>query len=65
MIRVFSLAALIVVSLIHRSDAIVAAGQTTSAVAAELTQIEHRLVKSWIAGDRSAVDSILASVVGD
>ncbi|HSF23102.1 MAG TPA: nuclear transport factor 2 family protein [Blastocatellia bacterium] len=29
--------------------------------ASELTQIEHRLVKLWVAGDRDAVDAILAT----
>lgn len=53
------LAALLVVGLSQRSDAI--AGGQTYAAAEELTQIEHRLVKSWISGDRAAVDSILAS----
>jgi ketosteroid isomerase-like protein len=52
--------AVIILSLVHRSDVVVA-GQTSGGVAAELTQIEHRLVKSWIDGDRAAVDSILAS----
>jgi ketosteroid isomerase-like protein len=46
--------------LVHRSHVVAEAGQNSD-VASQLTQIEHRLVKSWIGGDREAVDSILAS----
>ena len=58
--RILSLTAVIILSLVHRSDAIGGAGQNAD-VASQLTQIEHRLVKSWIEGDRATVDSILAS----
>ena len=33
----------------------------TGGVTAELTRLEHRIVKAWIEGDRATVDSILAS----
>ena len=59
MLRIFSLAGLVVMSLVH-GDALVAADQT-GGVASELTQIEHQLVRAWIDGDRKTVDSILAS----
>lgn len=58
--RIIVLAGLIIITLVRQGDVVVAAGQT-SAVAAELTQIEHRLVKAWLDGDRKTVDSILAS----
>ena len=47
-------------SLVHHGDALVAVDRTGD-VASELTQIENRLVKAWIDGDRKTVDSILAS----
>jgi ketosteroid isomerase-like protein len=59
MLRIFSLAGLVVMSLVH-GDAPVSAGQT-GGVASELTQIEHQLVRAWIDGDRKTVDSVLAS----
>lgn len=58
--RIIVLAGLIIISLVHQGDVVVAAGQS-GVVAAELTQIEHRLVKAWLDGDRNTVDSILAS----
>jgi ketosteroid isomerase-like protein len=60
MLRIFSVAGLVVMSLVHQGDSLVAADQT-GGVASELTQIEHQLVKAWIDGDRKTVDSILAS----
>ena len=60
MLRVFVLASLIVLSLIHHGDAGIASKQNAGATA-ELTQIEHRLVKAWLDGDRAAADSILAA----
>jgi ketosteroid isomerase-like protein len=60
MLQIFSLAGLVVMSLMHHSDFLVAADRTGD-VASELTQIEHRLVRAWIDGDRKTVDSILAS----
>ena len=60
MLRIFSLAGLVVMSLVHDGDSLVAADQT-GGVASELTQIEHQLVRAWIDGDRKTVDSILAS----
>ena len=59
MTRIFSIAALIILSLPHKGDALFAAGQT-GGVTRELTQIEQLLVKSWVDGDRAAVDAILA-----
>jgi hypothetical protein len=59
MIRLSALAVLIVGCLIQGADRVGASGQNSAAD--ELAQIEHRLVKSWIAGDRAAVDSILAA----
>ena len=60
MLRIFSVAGLVVMSLVHQGDSLFAADQT-GGVASELTQIEHQLVKAWIDGDRKTVDSILAS----
>ena len=59
MIRIFSIAVLLILSLAPKGDALVGAGQT-GGVTWELTQIEQRLVKSWVDGDRAAVDAILA-----
>ncbi|MEK6407768.1 MAG: nuclear transport factor 2 family protein [Acidobacteriota bacterium] len=59
MLRILSLAALVIVSLAHPGD--VVAKRQTGGVASELTQIEHRLVKAWLDGDRKTVDSILAA----
>ena len=59
MLRVFGLAVLITLSMVHHGDANMA--NQSRAVASDLTQIEHRLVKAWIEGDRAAVDSILAA----
>jgi ketosteroid isomerase-like protein len=59
MMRSVCLAALIILSLAHKGDALVAGGQT-GGVTSELTQIEQRLVKSWVDGDRAAVEAILA-----
>jgi ketosteroid isomerase-like protein len=60
MLRILSLAGLITISLAHHGDVILASQQTGGA-ASELTQIEHRLVKAWIDGDREAVGSVLAA----
>ena len=60
MLQIFGVAGLVVMSLMHHSDAFVGEDQTRD-VASELTQIEHRLVRAWIDGDRKTVDSILAS----
>lgn len=60
MMRIIALVGLIAISLVRDGDVTVAVGQT-SGVAAELTQIEHRLVKAWLESDRKTVDSILAS----
>jgi hypothetical protein len=60
MLRLFSLAALVIVSLVHNGGPPVDAGQA-GGVAWELTQIEHRLVKAWLDGDRKTVDSILGA----
>ena len=60
MIRIIALAGLIVISLARQGDLTVATAQTTG-FTAELTQIENRLVKAWLDGDRKTVDSILAS----
>ena len=60
MLRVFGLAALIIASLVHHGDA-ASVSKQTSGVTAELTKIEHRLVKAWLDGDRATVESILAS----
>ena len=51
MLRVLGLAVLITLSVVHNGDANMA--NQSSAVASELTQIEHRLVKAWIEGDRA------------
>lgn len=59
MTRILTLTAVILLGLVHRSDVVAGASQSSD-VASQLTQIEHRLVKSWIGGDREAVDSILA-----
>jgi uncharacterized protein DUF4440 len=61
MIRIIALAGLIVITLFSRGDVAGAAAGQTGGVAAELTQIEHRLVKAWLESDRKTVDSILAS----
>src|SRR3989442_11806720 len=58
MLRIVSLAALIVVSLARPGDV---ATRQTGGVGSELTKIEHRLVKAWLDGDRKTVDSLLAS----
>lgn len=60
MLRILSLIGVIILSLAHHGDALVASSQT-GGVASELTQIEHRLVKAWLDGDRKTVDSILAA----
>jgi ketosteroid isomerase-like protein len=60
MLRPFSLAALVIMSLVHNGGPPVDARQA-GGVASELTQIEHRLVKAWLDGDRKTVDSILAA----
>lgn len=60
MMQIIALAGLIIISMVRQGDVVVAAGQT-GGVAGELTQIEHRLVKAWLDGDRKTVESILAS----
>lgn len=60
MLRILCLGAVIVLSLAHNGDAVVASGQNRT-IASELTELEHKLVKAWIAGDRGTVDSILAA----
>ena len=47
-------------SLVHNGGPPVDARQA-GGVASELTQIEHRLVKAWIDGDREMVGSVLAA----
>ena len=59
MLRIFSLAGLVIVSLAHSGE--VVAKRQAGGVASELTQIEHRLVKAWLDADRKTVDSILAA----
>ena len=59
MLQRLCLAVLITFSMVHNGDANLT--NQSSAVASELTQIEHRLVIAWIEGDRAAVDSILAA----
>lgn len=54
------LVSLIILGLAHTGDAGLAAPQA-GGVTAELTQIEHRLVKAWLDRDRATVDSILAA----
>ena len=58
--RVFSLTILIIMVLAHYGDASTASKQA-GGVTSELTQIEHRIVKAWLEGDRATVDSILAA----
>jgi hypothetical protein len=60
MLRPFSLAALVIMSLVHNGGGPVDAGQA-GGVASELSQIEQRLVKAWIDGDREMVGSVLAA----
>jgi ketosteroid isomerase-like protein len=60
MLRILCLGAVIVLSLAHHGDAVVVSGQNQT-IASELTEIEQKLVKAWIAGDRGTVDSILAA----
>lgn len=43
----------------HHGDTFVASSQPDD-VARELTQIEQKLVKAWLGGDRKTVESILA-----
>src|SRR6266705_5511121 len=59
MLRIFSLAGLVIVTLAHSGD--VVAKRQVGGVASELTQIEHRLVKAWVDGDREMVGSVLAA----
>ena len=58
--RILFLGAAIVLSPVHNGDAVVVSGQNRT-VASELTEIEQKLVRAWIAGDRGTVDSILAA----
>jgi hypothetical protein len=60
MLRVLGLAGLIIVSLAHHGDAGIASKQT-GGITSELTQIEHRIVKAWLDGDRATIESILAA----
>jgi ketosteroid isomerase-like protein len=60
MLRVLSLTILIIMVLAHYGDAGIASKQA-GGVTSELTQIEHRIVKAWLEGDRATVDSILAA----
>ena len=60
MLRILWLGVVIVLSLANQGDAVVVTNQNR-AIASELVEIEHRLVKAWIAGDRGTVDSILAA----
>jgi ketosteroid isomerase-like protein len=60
MFRILTLGVVMLLSVAHHGDAVVASGQNR-AIASELSEIEHRLVKAWIAGDRGTVDSVLAA----
>jgi ketosteroid isomerase-like protein len=60
MLRILCLGAVIVLGLAHQGDAVIASSQNR-AIESELSEIEHRLVKAWLAGDRATVDSILAA----
>ena len=57
--RIFLAASLIGLSLVHHGDAFVASSQTGD-VAKELAQIEQKIVKAWLEGDRKTIESILA-----
>jgi len=57
--RIFLAASVICLSLVHQGDAFVAPGQTGD-VAKELAQIEQKIVKAWLEGDRKTIESILA-----
>src|SRR4029453_11963054 len=59
MLRIIMAASLLGLSMAHHGDAFVASNQPGD-VAKELTQIEHKIVKAWLAGDRKTVESILA-----
>jgi ketosteroid isomerase-like protein len=59
MLRTLCLVGVIILSLAHHGGARVASSQS-GGVVLELTQIENRLVKAWLDGDRNTVDSILA-----
>jgi ketosteroid isomerase-like protein len=59
MLRIVLAASLFGLSLVHNGDAYVASSQPGD-VAKELTQIEQKLVKAWLAADRKTVESILA-----
>jgi len=60
MLRVFVAVSLVGLSLIDRGNASVASAQSGDVVK-ELTQIEHKIVKAWLEGDRKTVESILAA----
>jgi len=57
--RIFLAASLITLSLVHQGDAFVASNQTGD-VEKELAQIEQKIVKAWLNGDRKTIESILA-----
>jgi ketosteroid isomerase-like protein len=59
MLRTLCFGAVILLSLANHGDAVVISGQNRAVT--ELTDIEHKLVKAWIAGDRGTVDSTLAA----
>jgi ketosteroid isomerase-like protein len=60
MIQVLSLAAALIFNVNLPSESF-ASQANTSGTVAELTQIEHGLVKAWLNGDRKMVDDTLAA----
>jgi len=60
MLQIILAASLLGLSMAHHGDAFVASRQPDD-VAKELTQIEQKLVKAWLGGDRKTVESILAA----
>ena len=60
MFRILTLGVVMLLSVAHHGDTVVASSQNR-AIESELTELEHRLVKAWIAGDRATVDSVLAA----
>ncbi|MFY9553139.1 MAG: nuclear transport factor 2 family protein [Blastocatellia bacterium] len=62
MLRTLRVIGLIVMSLLNQGDALADADQSGgTGGASEFAEIENRLAKAWIDGDRQTVDSILAS----
>jgi ketosteroid isomerase-like protein len=57
--RILLAASLISLGLVHQGDAFVASNQTGE-VAKELAQIEQKIVRAWLEGDRKTIESILA-----